>query len=350
MAGVVLVLDEPTVYLPQREVDSLFRLIRQVTTQGVGVLFVSHDLDEVLDICDRVTVLRDGRLVDTVHAQDLTKTDMIRLIIGHDPDERAERRPAAPGGSSPSAAEPLVCARIEAATGDVLHGVSFTVNSGEILGVTGLAGSGFTEVPYVLYGASSSGSGALSLGGRRLDLSRLHPNRAVDAGIILIPGNRQVDGCVQSLSVSENVTLPLIAQFFNGFLLRHREEKAAARVLLERFTVKPNDPELLMGNLSGGNQQKVLLGKWLQIAPTLLLFDEPTQGVDVGAREEIFKILRGETARGAGIVCASSDHEQLASICDRVLIFARGSIIQELSGTELTKEEITRQCLMSVAR
>lgn len=342
--GSLLVLDEPTVYLPQREVDMLFRLLRQVTAQGIGVLFVSHDLDEVLEICDRVTVLRDGRLIDTVDAKALTKAAMVRLIIGHDSQQRPPRQRSAvlAQQSQPPAAE------VTQARGEVLAGASFRVASGEILGVTGLAGSGFTEVPYVLYGAAANRSGTLTLGEHSIDLARLRPNRAVDEGIILVPGNRQVDGLVQSLSLTENVTLPRITDFFKTFVLRHRAERSVARTVLDRFTVRPNRPELPVASLSGGNQQKVLLGKWLQIAPRLLLFDEPTQGVDVGAREEIFQILRGETARGAGIVCASSDHEQLAIICDRVLVFARGEVVGELSGDELTKEEITRQCLMSV--
>ena len=215
--------------------------------------------------------------------------------------------------------------------------------------MTGLAGSGFAELPYVLYGASDHGSGRMTLAdGTTVDLARLRPNRAVAAGIILVPGNRQVDGCVQALTVSENVSVPTIGQFYRRFLLRHRAERSRTRELLTRFDVRPPDPGLPVGNLSGGNQQKVLLAKWLQIAPRLLLFDEPTQGVDVGAREEIFKILRAETARGAGVVCASSDHEQLAIICDRVLITARGRIVSELTGAEITKEEITSRCLLSL--
>jgi ribose transport system ATP-binding protein len=348
----LLVLDEPTVYLPQREVDTLFGLVRQVAGAGTGVLFVSHDLDEVLAICDRVSVLRDGRLVDTVGTAGLTKQQMVQLIVG--------RVPTVPAAGSPTpsvdaAAEvspqspPRLIASVDAASGDVLDAVSFEVVAGEIVGVTGLAGSGFQELPYVLYGAAPSGRGVLRLAGRAaLDLGRLRPNRAVDEGVILVPGNRQIDGCVQSLTVTENVSLPTIGRFFRRFVLRHRRERAATAELIARFEVRPADPKARVGNLSGGNQQKVLLAKWLQIAPKLLLLDEPTQGVDVGAREEIFAVLRTETARGAAVICATSDHEQLATISDRVLILARGRIVNELRGRELTKEEITRQCLMSL--
>jgi ribose transport system ATP-binding protein len=342
-AGSLLVLDEPTVYLPQREVDVLFRLVRQVADSGTGVLFVSHDLDEVMTICDRVTVLRDGRLVDTVATSSLTKSEMVRLIVGHDPSAGAP--PPLPGETQ---AAP-VAARVEHARGEVVDDVSFDVHEGEILGVTGLAGAGFAELPYLLYGASTGGTGTLSVGGRSLGLAGLRPGTAVGEGVILVPGNRQVDGCVGSLSLTENVTLPLLGRFFRRFALRHRAEKDYTSGLLERFTVSPRDPDLPVESLSGGNQQKVLLAKWLQLAPRLLLFDEPTQGVDVGAREQIFRILREETARGAAVVCASSDHEQLALICDRVLVLARGRVAHELTGDQITKQEITRRCLTSTA-
>jgi ribose transport system ATP-binding protein len=343
-AGSLLVLDEPTVYLPQREVEMLFRLVRQVAESGTGVLFVSHDLDEVLEICDRVTVLRDGRLIDTVESSSLTKSAMVRLIVGHDPAGK-QPRPAA----VPAEREARVAARIEQASGATVHDVSFTVHAGEIVGATGLAGSGFAELPYLLYGATEDTSGTISVGGRSFDLARLRPRSAVSEGIILVPGNRQVDGCVQTLTVTENVTLPLLSRFVRKLVLRHGGEKSYVHTLLGRFGVVPKDPDLSVGSLSGGNQQKVLLAKWLQIAPRLLLFDEPTQGVDVGAREQIFAILRDETARGAGIVCASSDHEQLAAICDRVLVLSRGRIVHELMGDQLTKQEITRRCLTTSA-
>jgi ribose transport system ATP-binding protein len=310
------------------------------------VLFVSHDLDEVLEICDRVSVLRDGRLVGSATRQDLTKTQLVQMIVGGDlAPARIEQR-GEPAASQRGTRR--VAARVEQASGTVVDKVSFDVAAGEIVGVTGLAGSGFEEIPYLLYGAAAA-DGLLHLAGRPpLTLNRLRPNRAVQEGIILIPGNRQVDGCVQSLSIAENASLPVITRFFRGLRLRHRRERSAVRELLDRFAVRPPDPRLRTGNLSGGNQQKVLLAKWLQLTPALLLFDEPTQGVDVGAREEIFSLLRSETARGAAVVCASSDHEQLAAICDRVLILARGRVVQELSGDQLTKEEITHQCLMSL--
>jgi ribose transport system ATP-binding protein len=302
-------------------------------------------LDEVLDICHRVTVLRDGRLVGTKARTDLTKKQLVQLIVGRNlPPPRVAQHEQAPATRVQAR---RVAAVVSMASGEVVDNVSFDLACGEVVGVTGLAGSGFAELPYLLYGATR-GTGTLELTGRApVALRRLRPNRAVQEGIILVPGNRQKDGCVQSLSVSENISLPTINRFFTKMIVRHRREYAATRDVLTRFRVRPPDPHLRTGNLSGGNQQKVLLGKWLQLAPTLLLFDEPTQGVDVGAREEIFALLREETGRCAAVLCASSDHEQLATICDRVLIFARGRVVHELRGEHLTKQEITRQCLMS---
>ncbi len=359
--GHLLVLDEPTVYLPQREVEMLFRLVRQVAAAGTGVLFVSHDLDEVLEICDRVTVLRDGHLVDTVPVREITKAGLVELIIARPPAQAPQlglpaivvatadgRQQPASDGAASTAGSPAV-ARIASASGVTLREITFDIGHGEIVGATGLAGSGFQELPYVLYGAVEGARGRMTLAqGQRLDLARLRPNRAVDDGIILVPGNRQVDGCIQTLTISENISIPTIARFFRRLVLRPRLERTETQRVLERFGVRPPTPLLRVGNLSGGNQQKVLLAKWLQIGPQLLLFDEPTQGVDVGAREEIFAILRAETALGAGVLCASSDHEQLATICDRVLIFAHGHVVSELKGDQVTKEEITRQCLTSV--
>jgi ribose transport system ATP-binding protein len=341
--GALLVLDEPTVYLPQREVDTLFALVRQVAALGVGVLFVSHDLDEVLEICDRVTVLRDGRLADTVPVEGITKAALVELIVGHEVAEhhsldRSAREIEGHG-------DPL---RIEHASGRVLDDVSFELRPGEIVGVTGLAGSGFDELPYLLFGAVPVASGTMTVpSGAEIGLKHLTPRRAETEKIGLIPGDRQSDACVQDMTLSENVTLPVVGDFFSGFRLRHDHERSYSTELLERFLVHPPEPDMRAGDLSGGNQQKVVLAKWLQTSPRLLLLDEPTQGVDIGARAQIFVMLRDQADNGAAIVCASSDHEQLAALCDRVLIFSRGRLVVELAGHQLTKQEITEQCLIN---
>jgi ribose transport system ATP-binding protein len=225
-----------------------------------------------------------------------------------------------------------------------VDGVSFDVERGEVVGLTGLAGSGFESVPYLLCGAWRADAGRLVLDGRERELSGLDPHRALDAGIALIPGDRQRSGAVGALSVTDNVTLPRLPAFRRAGVLRRGEMHRSTGELMRRFDVRPAEPRADYGGLSGGNQQKALLGKWLATAPRLVLFHEPTQGVDVGARQQIFATMREAAASGASMLCASSDHGQLEQVCDRVLIFGRGRIISELRGDDLTRERITERC------
>jgi ribose transport system ATP-binding protein len=332
----ILVLDEPTVFLPRNGVERLFDLIRTIVARGASVLFVSHDLGEVREITDRVTVLRDGRLQGTVETPTATESHLIEMIVG--------RKFAAAGHITPAArAEPFVEANIQT---DGLADFSLTLHKGEVVGLTGLVGSGFERLPYVLYG-SDPAAGTLTIGGDEVDVAQLTAAGALRLGIALLPANRQRDGSVGELSVAENVMLPVLDRYTRHGRLRHRELERDSQVLLERFDVRPNRPNLPYGALSGGNQQKALLAKWLQVEPRLLLLHEPTQGVDVGAREQIFAIIAEATARGTAVICASSDYEQLGRLCDRVLIFARGHIVSELHGDRIDKDQITEECLNS---
>ncbi len=342
--GGLLVLDEPTVFLPREEVEQLFALMREVAASGASVLFVSHDIDEVLRVTDRVTVLRDGRLIDTVRTADLDHSALIERIIGR----RLEAMvPAAQSSTSP-AADATVLARVTGLSADPLEDVEIAVRAGEVLGVTGLLGSGFERLPYALCGADPPDAGTLELDGTSFDLRKMTPRRAAPAGIALIPADRKNDGAVQSLSVTDNVTMPVLRQYGHPALLRRRAMTAATTELMDRYDVRPRDPSLPLSSLSGGNQQKALIAKWLQTEPRLLLLHEPTQGVDIGARGQIFEVIRASADDGRSVICASADHEQLAAICDRVLVFARGAVVAELTGTDVTKDRITERCLSSV--
>jgi ribose transport system ATP-binding protein len=336
----LLVLDEPTVFLPKADVDRLFALVREIVSGGDSVLFVSHDLDEVRDITDRVTVLRDGRNVGTVVTREATEGALVELIIG--------RRLTSLAAERDELGEAPVDTRVRNLTGGRLEGLSFEVHKGELVGLTGLVGSGFEEVPYFLFGASKPQSGRLEVAGNNLDLSQMSPSRAVSLGIALVPADRQRDGAVDSLPIVDNMNLQVLDEFFNSIWLDRRRMKTRTVGLMTMYDIRPPQPELIYGTLSGGNQQKSLLAKWIQIDPTLLLLHEPTQGVDIGARQQIFKLLREVSGRGTSVICASSDYEQLAAVCDRVLIFGRGRIVQQLSGADVTKERITEQCYNSV--
>lgn len=335
-AGGVLVLDEPTPFLPKRDVDRLFALVRSIVAEGASVIFVSHDVDEVLEITDRATVLRDGRLAGTVETRSTNKAELVRLIVGMDLPPPAHESKTAVGS------EPLV--EIRGLSGPFIHGLYFTLQRGEILGLTGLLGSGYETVPYLLYGGERAGSGVLRIGENAYELSAFTPAHAIRSGIVLIPGDRANAGVIGSLPVVDNVTMPVLSRVFRPWLLSHHRMREVTRTLGERFDITPNDPLLPLFALSGGNAQKAVLAKWLQTKPRLILLDEPTQGVDVGARLKVFGAIRDVAAKGAAIICASADYEQLATLCDRVLVLSRGRIVAKLSGPDMTKDRIAEQC------
>lgn len=332
----LLILDEPTPFLPRRDVDQLFRVVRTVVKGGASVIFVSHDVDEVMEITHRATVLRDGRVAARLTTAQSSKQDFIEAIVGR--KLAFAERPLAPAASG----TPQV--RIENLSGGTIDNLQLTAAAGEVVGLTGLIGSGYGELPYLLYGAKQ-GVGSLTLGGEILDIAHLSPRKAIRQGIVLIPGDRPNAGAIGMLPVSDNVTMPVLGTRFRRFLLDRRRMVESAGELGQRFDVRPANPLLPMSALSGGNQQKVLLAKWLQQSPRLVLLDEPTQGVDIGARQTVFKHIADAAAAGATVLCASSDYEQLAAICSRVLIFSEGRVVAVLTGADVTKEAIAEHSL-----
>ena len=338
-AGVptLLILDEPTVFLPAEEVRQLFALVRQIVAQGSGVLFVSHDLDEVKDIADRVTVFRDGRFAGEASTEGITTDELVRLIVGHDLHESG-RSTTGRQVDGPAAV------RVDGLSTKRLKSVSLSIPNGEILGLTGLVGSGYEDVVYALFGTGAVTAGSLEVAGQRARLDRFTPRAAMRHSIALVPGDRQRLGSLAELSVAENINLLVLDQFTTAGRLRYDDLKANANNLLKKFDVRPQRGDIAYGSLSGGNQQKALMAKWLQTKPRLLLLDEPTQGVDVGARQQIWSAIR-EASQAATIICASSDHEQLAALCDRVGVIARGRLAGFLRGDQLTKDNLTEFCL-----
>lgn len=334
----LLVLDEPTPFLARTDVERLFTLARRIKAQGASVLFVSHDLDEVLNLTDRVTVIRDGAVVGTFVSKEVTKSALIEQIIGHPLSMESGN---APGRQHFKNETPAIS--VAGLTGEYVHGISFDIREGEIVGMSGLLGSGFTDVPYLLFGAKQATAGILRMRATSCSLTDINPSEAVEKGMALIPMDRRTEGVVEQFSIAENISLPVL-KHFGPWFLQHANLKRAAENLVAEFDVRPADPENRVGNLSGGNQQKVLLAKWLQTKPKMILLNEPTQGVDVGAREQIYQILKKQAATGTMIICASSDYEELATFCNRVLIFSHGRIVDELVGTRLTKEAIAQRC------
>jgi ribose transport system ATP-binding protein len=339
-AAGILVLDEATAFLPKTGIEQLFSLIREIVAGGDSVIFVSHNLDEVLKVTDRVTVLRDGRVVGTMETPSASHDTLVEMIVGS--------RLARLGEDSPRPSKSEVAVAVEGLAGASLLDIGFELHRGEILGLAGLLGAGHEHVPRLLFGAQPASAGRLRIEDDFFDLAKMTPSSAIDAGIALVPADRQSDGSIPTLSVADNVSMQLLDRYFSRLVLDRRRIGHDAGAALRRFQVRPPDPQREYQALSGGNQQKVLLAKWLQTSPRLLLLDEPTIGVDVGARQQIFAILRESAAAGTSILCASSDYEQLAQLCNRVLIIARGRVVRQLEGDELTKERIAEQCLTSV--
>lgn len=329
----VLVLDKPTPFLSAEDVDKLFDLLRRIKKTGASVIIVTHDIDEVLEITDRVAIMRDGRLDAVLATADTTRQDILDRIVGHAiaPYQRSER-----------VIDDHIAVTVENLSGGMLRLFNAKLKRSEVVGVTGLIGSGFAELPYLMFGAMA-GQGRITLI-RSHDIARFTPRRAIDAGIGLIPGDRAYQSCIGGLSVAENATLLALPSMRGiwGLDSKAISEKAAA--LIRDYDVRPDRPDVKMSTLSGGNQQKVIMGKWLAENPRLLLLDEPTQGVDYGARQQIFAAIDQITRQGTTVLCASTDYEQLAQICDRVFVFHRGAAVTCLQDPELSREDIARAC------
>jgi ribose transport system ATP-binding protein len=341
--GGLLVLDEPTVYLPEHDRQLLFDVMQSVARSSVAIIFVSHDVDEVLAVTDRVTVMRDGQVVGTVRSRGSDANQLVEMILGR---KLAGSSVAPPG----TAGRPTGAFHVRDLTGQGSRGLSLEVARGEIVGLTGLPGAGFDDVPYLLFGAAPCESGLLEVDGSSISLPTITPAQAVELGMALIPADRPRAGAVGSLTVADNVSLQVLRSYQRGAFLSRTKVMRAATEIAAEFDVRPREPRLSYSSLSGGNQQKVLLAKWFQLKPALLLLHEPTQGVDVGARQEIHALLKQAAIDGAAILCASSDHEQLAALCHRVVVIRGGRVVAQLQGEAVTQHAITDACYSSDSR
>ncbi|MCW3005110.1 MAG: sugar transporter ATP-binding protein [Conexibacter sp.] len=330
----VLVLDEPTVYLPRDEVSHLQDVVRQLARDGVGVLYVTHRLDELRDFADRATVLRDGRVVGEVDVAAQGVGGLVQLITGAEVDLGSARIGEPPGGQE--------VLRVEGLTGERVEDVSFSLAAGEVVGIAGLVGMGQEEVLGLIFGATDRTSGTVTVDGSAVPAD---PRKAIKQGVAFLPSDRPVRSAAVTESAADNITLPVLTdRFFRSGRLRKREERVHVGALLDAFDVRPRNPELELARFSGGNQQKALMAKWLQSSPRLLLLDEPVQGVDVGAKAQIFDRLRETAAAGCALVIASSEYDDLALLCDRVLVMIDGKVSQTLVGDQVTRQRIAAAC------
>jgi ribose transport system ATP-binding protein len=357
----LLVLDEPTVFLSGNELTFLFNLIRIVTANGASVMFISHDLEAVRAIADRFVVLRDGAVAGTGTVADTTEDEMIDMIVGS-ARERFERsalhtaEAAAASGAPPDQRiRDTELLAVEGLAGGTVRELSFRVNEGEIIGLAGVTGSGTEDAPYLLFGGTADGTarpsaGKVRIGGREYRARDLTSAQAISAGLALVPANRPRDGAVANLSVADNIFMLVYGSYFSRGLMSRRAMMSAARDRAELYDIRPPDPSRLVSQLSGGNQQKTVLAKWMESRPRILLLHEPTQGVDVGARTEIRALVKDACLdRGMGVVWVGTDFEELAEMCDRVLVLGGGRVVKSIRGDELTKSAIDEAVLRTTA-
>ncbi len=329
----LLIMDEPTSCLSYREVNALFRLIRRIKAQGIGVIYVSHRLDEVLTIADRITILRDGRRITTIDAVDSTIDQLARLMLGRAINHRYLRKSAAPG------AEVL---RVEGLTRrPAFEDVSFAVYTGEIVGLAGLVGSGCSAVARAIFGFDVADSGMIYVDGRSVLIRS--PQDAVALGMGMLPEDRQQQALLLEMSARENISLATLGQ--SGPFIDVAAETTLAEKYIKRLRIKISGPEAKAKYLSGGTQQKLILSRWLAVHPRILIFDEPTRGIDIGAKVEIYRLLGELAHQGITILMVSSELSEIVGLCDRAFVMNAGRLVATLNHDQLT-EEMLLQLMM----
>ncbi|WP_049760583.1 sugar ABC transporter ATP-binding protein [Deinococcus deserti] len=333
----LVIMDEPTSSLDDREVETLFGVIRQLKADGVAVVFVSHRLDELYAVCDRITIMRDGQTVAEENMATLSKLQLVAMMLGKDTSElRQEGETAFVRTGDPKGKTLLDAQRLH--TGTVLQGADVSVRAGEIVGLAGLLGSGRTETARAIFGADPLLGGELHMGDRPVQFRS--PRDAIRAGIGFCSEDRKIEGIIPDLSVRENLTLALLPALSQRGIIDPRRQAEIVDRFITKLGIKTAGPDQKIRELSGGNQQKVLLGRWLCMNPTLLILDEPTRGIDVGAKGEIQALLSELAREGLGVLMISSELEELAEGADRVVVMRDGRSIRELPREDLTQDAI----------
>ena len=326
----IIIMDEPTAALSPREIDDLFQIVREMKSHGVSTIFISHHLDETFELSDRTTVLRDGQLVATLPTADLDTQELIRLMVGRDLASHQPKRPAAIGDE---------VMRVEGLTRHgVFEDISFSARAGEIIGLAGLVGAGRTEVVRGIFGADPLDAGRVFIEGEEVSIE--NPRDAIDHGIALLTEDRKGQGLVLIFDVRENITLSILDRLSRGQLTNKAREREIAGSFIDRLAIKASSQEQLALNLSGGTQQKVVLSKWLAAEARVIIFDEPTRGIDIGAKAEIYEIMNELVAQGDTILMVSSELPEILAMSDRILVMQGGRIRGQLSREEATQERI----------
>ncbi|MFE4427892.1 sugar ABC transporter ATP-binding protein [Peribacillus butanolivorans] len=326
----VIIMDEPTAALTDREIEKLFEVMKGLTKKGVSLVYISHRMEEIFAICDRITVMRDGKTVDTKRIKDTNFDEVVQKMVGRELEDRFPHREAHLGE---------VVLDVKGLTKKGLfEDIHFAVRKGEIVGVAGLMGAGRTEIMRALFGVDQIDSGEITVEGKKVSIRK--PTDAVHHGLAFITENRKEEGLILDFSVRENIGLPNLKSFAPSGLVKTEDEKKFAEMMIKRLHVKTSSTETIIGNLSGGNQQKVVIAKWIGTSPKVLIMDEPTRGIDVGAKREIYELMNELTERGIAIIMVSSELPEIVGMSDRILVVHEGKIAGELKKQEVTQEKI----------
>lgn len=329
----IIIMDEPTTALTDVETDNLFKVIEKLKNDNMGIVYISHRMDEIFRICDRITVLRDGKYIGEVKTTDITKDDLISMMVGRKLEEQFPYRKSS-AGQTILKVENLSYAK-------KVCDISFEAKSGEILGVSGLMGSGRTEMAKTIFGEYKKSSGKIIIDGKKVNICS--PKDSIEKGICYLSEDRKKEGLILGMSAGSNMTLANLKKYENGNKRIDKVKEAKdVQEYIKKLSIKTPSADQLIKNLSGGNQQKVILAKWLMLAPKVLIIDEPTRGIDVGAKKEIYDVLNELKATGKAIIMISSDMTEILGICDRVLVMHEGKISGELSREEASQEAIMK--------
>lgn len=330
----ILILDEPTAALTKAEVDELFKIMSELKQKGIGMIYISHRMDEINEISDRVTVMRDGEYVGTVQTKETTKDEIVKMMVGRvilgDKKEKSNVKKDAP----------IVLLVKNLSNNDTVKDVSFSLKKGEILGFSGLMGSGRTEAMRLIFGADTKTTGEIFINGKRVNNKT--PKDAVKNGLCYLSEDRKQYGLLLNKSVSENTVLASLEKFISFGFLNKQKEITEADYYNKKLKTKTPSMEHLVKNLSGGNQQKVILARWLLKNSDIFIFDEPTRGIDVGAKSEMYELIEELTSNGKSVIVVSSELSEIQRLSDRVIVMCEGKITAELNINEVTQEEIMK--------
>jgi ABC-type sugar transport system ATPase subunit len=328
----ILVLDEPTSCLSEAETEALFVTLRRLRSKGVGIIYISHRLEEIIRLADRITVLRDGSSIGTQLTGEVNQRELVRWMVGRDIVDHFHR---------PIQRKGETALEVRGLRNERVRGVSFELRYGEVLGLAGLVGSGRTELARAIFGTDAIEEGQIIVDGEAVTIK--NPSDALEAGIVLVPEDRKVEGLVMSQSVGFNLALPWVADWISGIVPNERKRRGIIDRAIQNFNIKTAGREQGVDGLSGGNQQKVLVGRWMEHRPKVLILDEPTRGVDVGSREEMFAIIGSLVESGMAVLLISSDLSEVVNTSHRVALYRDGCILGTRAADEIIMEEVMEE-------